>query len=241
MARSDRLLRLMQALRRLPAPVTAARLAEELDVSLRTIYRDIESLRVSGAVIDGSAGYGYVVTEDPSLPPMQFEAAEVEALVLGLREVSAIGDSALVRAAENALSKIGAAIPERMRTELDNAVVTAWRFAERPTATVDPARLRNAARAEKAVNIGYADAYGNKSDRRVWPLSIVYMDNAEMLLAYCHLREAFRCFRLDRINDMTELDESFRPRRVKLLRECYEVIGAPGDPPGSQWQDPQAR
>jgi predicted DNA-binding transcriptional regulator YafY len=111
MARSERPFRLLQALRTLPAPVTAERLARETGVSARSIYRDIESLRVSGAEIGGERGYGYWLIEDGALPPQMFNRIEIEALVLGLSEVSQMGDPALAKAAAAVLGKVSATLP----------------------------------------------------------------------------------------------------------------------------------
>jgi predicted DNA-binding transcriptional regulator YafY len=224
MSRASRLLRLMQELRRLRPPVTASRLAEAMEVSERTIYRDIETLRGSGARIDGAAGYGYRLTEDPALPPMQFTDDEIEALVLGLREVFEIGDPALAAAADNALAKLQAVLPERLAKRFDHAVLTAKRFAPRLAPGIDPALLRRAAWEERAVDIHYQDRDGKATERRVWPLSIIYMDATNMLLAFCRLRGDFRSFRLDRVQSAALTDESFRPRRVGLLREYLEQL-----------------
>jgi predicted DNA-binding transcriptional regulator YafY len=112
MARTDRLFRLLQALRVLPAPVTAARLAAETGVSLRTLYRDIESLRASGAVIEGERGFGYRLIEDGALPPQMFSRIEIEALVLGLSQVRHMSDPALAQAASAALAKVAATLPD---------------------------------------------------------------------------------------------------------------------------------
>jgi predicted DNA-binding transcriptional regulator YafY len=123
MSRTHRLFQLMQALRNHSPPVTAAVLAMETDVSERTLYRDIDALRGLGAVIDGTAGYGYALTEDPSLPPMMFNDEEIEALVLGLRDVQAIGDPALAKAAGNALAKLQARLPSTQAHRLKHAVL----------------------------------------------------------------------------------------------------------------------
>lgn len=224
MVRASRLLRLLQELRRLRPPVTAARLAEAMDVSERTIYRDIDTLRASGALIDGAAGYGYTLTEDPALPPMVFTDEEIEALVLGLREVAEIGDPALAEAADHALAKLSAGLPPRLRDRFTHAVLSAKRFGPRPAPGVDPAVLRRAAWEERAIDLSYADVEGRPSERRVLPLSIVYMDRTNTLLAWCCLRADFRSFRLDRIRAATVTAESFRPRRAGLLRDYLARI-----------------
>lgn len=224
MAKSERLLQVMQLLRLLPAPVAAADLAQELGVSLRTVYRDVDALRKTGAVIDGAAGYGYTLVEDPALPPMMFNIDEMEALVLGLREVSQIGDPVLANAAENALAKLVASLPERMRHQMRNAVLSAKRFRAHPEIVIDVATLRQAAREERSVHIHYRDKAGAQSQRSVWPLSIVFMDQSLALLAKCQLRQGFRAFRIDRITEMHVEDQSFRPHRVPLLRACLAEI-----------------
>lgn len=219
MARADRLFRLLQALRRLPAPVTARRLAEETGVSLRTLYRDIAALRAGGALIDGEAGLGYTLTEDPALPPQMFSRIEVEALVLGLSEVAQMGDPALSRAAGDALAKIVATLPERVQRQAAHATALVYRFALRPQAPECVPTLREAAWEERAVDIAYADRDGVPSARRIWPLAIVFLDHTLMCLAWCCLRRDFRQFRLDRISAATPAAEHFRPRRVALLRD----------------------
>src|SRR6056297_1226658 len=176
MAKSDRLLQLMQCLRTMPAPVKAQALSDELGVSLRTIYRDIESLRRSGALIDGAAGYGYTLQEDPALPPMMFSRDEMEALVLGLREVIQVADPILAKAADNALSKLKASLPERMRAEFEHAVLYAKRFYRRPEITIDIEALRHATRAERVIKLDYTDAEDRRTERTVKPLAIVFFD-----------------------------------------------------------------
>lgn len=216
----------MQLLRLLPAPVQAARLAEELGVSQRTLYRDIDSLRSTGAIIDGAAGFGYTLVEDPALPPMMFNADEMEALVLGLREVVEIGDPVLAKAAENVLAKIGGVLPDRMRQQMQNAVLTVSHHWARPEIDIDVATMRRAARDEQAVHILYTDVKGDRTDRTVWPLTIVYMDQTLMLLAKCQLRQDFRAFRMDRIEQMRVLPEYFRPHRAALLRDALDKAKA---------------
>lgn len=224
MAKSDRLLRLLSLLRTLPSPVTATRLAEASEVSLRTIYRDIESLRAGGACIDGSAGFGYVLTEDPALPPQMFTRLEVEALVAGLAEVRQVGDADLARAADQALAKIVASVPERVQRQAVHAVTQVYRFRRPPPAPPTIGLLREACWAEQVVEIDYADAQGRPSRRRVWPLSIVLLDQTQMLLAWCCLRQDLRKFLLPRIVDVRPTAESFRPRRVPLLRDFLRKL-----------------
>ncbi len=219
MSRSDRLFRLLDTLRRLPAPVTAARLARETGVSERTLYRDIDSLRAGGALIDGAAGLGYTLTEDPALPPQMFTRLEVEALVLGLAEVRVMADPALSRAAEMAMAKITATLPERVQRQAIHAVGQVYRFDQREPPPVDLSVLREAAWDERAVDIGYRDLSGMVTQRRIYPLSVVYLDRSLMVLAWCCLRTDYRRFTVGRMVTLTTTTESFRPRRVPMLRE----------------------
>lgn len=219
MSRPDRLFRLLTALRSLPQPVTAARLAEETEVSPRTLYRDIETLRAGGALIDGAPGLGYSLTEDPALPPQMFTRLEVEALVLGLAEVRLAGDPALAKAAEAAQAKIIATLPERIQRQATHAVQQTYRFERRPAAPPHLALIREACWEERALDLTYTDRDGRASQRRIWPLSVVFLDRTLMLLAWCTLRQGFRRFHLGSMTAVTLTEASFRPRRVALLRE----------------------
>ncbi len=226
MSRTARLFQLMQALRSGPSPRTSGQLAQDLGVSPRTVHRDIDALRGLGAVIDGEAGFGFTLIEDATLPPLGFADDELEALVLGLREVQLIGDPALSKAAGEALRKLQGRLPQRQSHRLSHAVLSATRF-DRPEApTIEVSELRQAAWDERTVEFSYTDAKGDDTHRRVDPLSIVYMDRASVLLSWCHLRQDFRVFRLDRIQEMWVTDESFRPNRVPLLREALARIRA---------------
>ncbi len=224
MARSDRLFRLLDTLRRLPKPVTAARLAEETEVSERTLYRDIETLRAGGALIDGAAGYGYTLTEDPALPPQMFSRLEVEALVLGLAEVGQTGDPALARAATTALAKITATLPERVQRQAIHAVQQTYRFDRRPAAPANLPMIRQACWDEIVLDMAYRDKEGVLTHRQVMPLSVVFFDRAMMLLAFCCLRQDYRRFHLHQIETLHSTTTSFRPQRVPLLRDFKEKL-----------------
>ncbi|MGL6211604.1 MAG: helix-turn-helix transcriptional regulator [Paracoccaceae bacterium] len=228
MARADRLFRLLDALRRLPQPVTAAQLAAETEVSLRTLYRDIDALRAGGALIDGAAGLGYVLTEDNALPPQMFTRLEVEALVLGLAEVRLAGDPALARAADIALAKITATLPERVQRQAIHATHQVYRFERRPPAPPHLALVREAAWDERALDITYADRMGRLSRRRILPLSVVFLDRTLLCLAYCTLRQDYRRFHISAMSELSLTDESFRPRRVEMLRAFLTQMRAGG-------------
>ena len=227
MSRTHRLFQMMTTLRRLPPPVRAMQFADEVQVSLRTVYRDIDTLRELGAVIDGEAGFGYTLIEDAALPPLGFEDDELEALVLGLRDVVVIGDPALAKAARTALAKLTARVPPRQAHRLQHAVLDARRFPAAPAAPrIDVGALRAATWAEDTVGFSYTDGKGAASVRQVDPLGFIYMQGTSMLLAWCHLRRDFRAFRLDRMDDLYRTGDSFRPRRVGLLRQHMDLIRA---------------
>lgn len=224
MPRADRLLRLLTAFRRLPQPVTAARLAEETGVSARTLYRDIDSLRLGGALIDGAAGVGYTLTEDPALPPQMFSRLEVEALVLGLAQVRAMGDPAMAEAAEAALAKITATLPERVQRHAVHAVSRSYSFGARAKVPPHTALIRQACWDEEELTLTFTDVRGEVTRRTIRPLAIVYFDSALVCLAWCCLRDGFRRFDLARIRDVARTGSSFRPRRVPLLRDYIAFI-----------------
>ena len=219
-------MQLMQLFRSLPAPIRAQTLADETGVSLRSVYRDIEALRSMGAVIDGATGYGYTLIDDPALPPMSFSPDEIEALVLGLREVKAVADPVLARAAQDALVKLRASLPASQRSLLEHASLHAKRFHARPEIGIDVAQLRAAIRTEKVIRIQYTDQNDAKTERDIYPLGIVFLESTLVLASWCALRQDFRTFRLDRIRKFFETEQSFRPHRVALLREIFAKFKA---------------
>lgn len=231
MSRSDRLFTLLQALRTLPAPVTAARLADETGVSVRSIYRDIESLRAAGAEIGGERGYGYCLIEDGTLPPQMFSRIEIEALVLGLAEVGHMGDPALAKAAAAVLGKVAATLPSVSQRHLLHAVSQVYRFEERFQVLPDMRIIREGCWREEALMICYSDQHGADTQRQIWPLAIVYTNNRLVVLSWCCLRADFRMFRADRIRAVEAAGTSFRPRRVALLRTYLAQLAAPENPP----------
>lgn len=229
MRRADRLLELLQALRRLTPPVTAAELGRRLEISVRTVYRDIDALRGLGVGIEGEAGFGYLLTDDHALPPLKFTGPEVEALALGLRKVMAIGDEELASAAEDAMTKLVPVLPKPVRTELESGILLAHSYTRQgrlaelaksgaPARAVDPVMIRKAAREERKLDIGYRDEQGRLTERIVWPLAIAYLDTVDLVVTWCELRSDFRTFRLDRFQSAAITDDSFRPHRVPKLR-----------------------
>ncbi|MEM8773919.1 MAG: YafY family protein [Pseudomonadota bacterium] len=225
MARTERIFNLMQALRSMPPPVTAAALAEALGVTPRTIYRDIETLRNMGAVIDGEAGFGYLLIEDASMPPLNFDDAELEAVVLGLRDIAQVNEIGLADAAKSALTKLRARLPQSQSHRIDYPVHGAKRYFSLPEPGIDADTLRRATWEERSIQFDYTDAEGKQTVREVDPLLVAMMDTSLCLLAFCHLRQDFRAFRLDRMRNLELTGLSFRPRRAPMLRDCLKKMG----------------
>lgn len=223
MSRTDRLMRLMDGLRRLPKPATAARLAAETGVSRRQLYRDIATLRAGGALIDGAAGLGYTLTEDPALPPQSFSRLEIEALLLAISALRGIGDAELTMAGEDAMARIVATLPESQGRHAMHATLHLFRpVSELPQARIDMRMLRQALWDERSLMIDYLDLTGATSRREILPLGVSYSENHVMLLAFCQLRQDFRTFHIARITAMHPGETSFRPRRVALVRDYVQ-------------------
>jgi len=236
MARTDRLMRLMDALRRLPAPVTAARLASETGVSSRQLYRDIATLRAGGALIDGEAGVGYRLTEDPALPPQSFSRLEIEALCLAVGDLRQMGDPALEAAGQAALARIVGTLGDSQAQQAMHTVLRSFRPPPiEVDHTVDLSLLRQACWEEMALDIRYRDRTDRITEREVWPLGISYSDRALKMLVWCCLRGDWRVFHVSGIVCATPNGRHFRPRRVSLLRAFAEhrrERDAPGNEPG---------
>jgi predicted DNA-binding transcriptional regulator YafY len=224
MSRTHRLFHLMQLLRRGPGPRTAVELGQELGVSARSIHRDIATLRELGAVIDGEAGYGFTLIEDNALPPLGFRDLELEALVLGLREVEQIGDPDLAEAAAEALRKLQGRLPERQSHRLRHAVLSAHRFQRPAVVGITLSDLRQATWDEVEVKFAYTDFKGAQTQRQVRPLGLIYLDRSNVLVAWCLMRQDYRIFRLDRMEDLQVTEASFRPRRIPMLRQALAQI-----------------
>ncbi|WP_159999926.1 YafY family protein [Roseomonas sp. 18066] len=214
MSRSARLLGLLQELQGRRRPVTAQALAEAAGVSLRTLYRDIETLRGQGAAIEGEAGLGYLLRPGFFLPPLAFDEDEAEALLLGLRWVARRGDPALAGAAESAFGKLVAILPPAVEAAAAGSGLVAG-----PGQVAHLAVLRQAMRQECKLQIDYADKAGAATQRVIWPLAVGFFTGAEVLAAWCELRQDHRHFRLDRMQAVALLPDRLPRRRAVLLAE----------------------
>jgi predicted DNA-binding transcriptional regulator YafY len=196
--------------------VTAAVLATELEVSVRSIYRDIATLIAQGAPIEGAAGLGYVLRPGFLLPPLMFGDDEIDALVLGLRWVAQSGDDPLGMAAADALAKIAAVLPAALRDQAEDAGLLAGPGEPVAPALIDLADLRRTIRAERKLRISYVDGKGRRSERTIWPFALGFFDGLRIVAAWCELRQDFRHFRTDRIIGAAPTGERY-PRRRRVL------------------------
>ncbi|ALM83090.1 YafY family protein [Bordetella sp. N] len=229
MSRAERLLALMQSLRRHRHPVSGRVLAGELNVSLRTLYRDIASLQAQGAHIEGEPGLGYVLQPGFLLPPLMFSAGELEALMLGARWVMKRTDKELARDAQNALAKIAAVLPTDLRQSLHDSTLLIGPADMEPGGEEHLPLLRQAIRKERKVGIRYRDQDGRESERLIWPFVLGYFERVRMLGAWCERREALRHFRVDRIVALVASEERYPARRLALLKQWREEKGIPAD------------
>lgn len=206
MRRSNRLFEIIQILRATDRPMTAERLARQLEVSTRTIYRDIAALQMMSTPIEGEAGIGYVMRRGYDLPPLNFDMEEVEALRVGLALLSRTGDSALQRAAQRIHEKIDA-----LHGRANWLQVAPWGASRDDPAKgcVSKSVLRDAIRSERKLELVYQDEQGRRTRRSVRPLALVYHLECVMLASWCELRAGFRHFRTDQIYECRVLDDFF--------------------------------
>jgi len=215
MRKSDRLFEIIQILRSHNKSVTAEALAEELEVSKRTIYRDIQALQAMRTPIDGEAGIGYIMRGGYDLPAINFNANELEAIVVGLNLLARTGDRSLQQAAKSVANKI-----ESVREKTDSLLVSDWGVDMPDGIDIEP--LRVAIRQDQKLSIRYKDEAGNESLRRILPIAVIYYIEVVVLVAWCELREDFRHFRVDRIVQSELLDACFKDRS-KALREQWQA------------------
>ena len=219
MSRAQRLLDLIQVLRRHRHPVSGAVLAEATGVSLRTLYRDIETLKAEGAHIDGEAGVGYVLRPGFMLPPLMFSEEEIEAIVLGSRWVHQRTDKSLADAAANVLAKIGAVLPKDMRETLDDSGLLVAPGEPLSAGDAQLPKIRQAIRSERKIAIAYRDKDGAATRRTIWPFALGFFEKVRVVVGWCELRSDYRHFRTDRIATLTVADKRYPRRRQAMLKE----------------------
>jgi predicted DNA-binding transcriptional regulator YafY len=237
MRRADRLFRIVQRLRRRGA-TTARQLAEALEVSERTVYRDIRDLLVSGVPIQGEAGVGYALDRSFELPPLMFDEEEIEALVLGARIVRAWADHKLARAAEEALQKIENVLPPRLKSRLAESALMAPDFHVSQRFRSGLEDLRRAIREQRKARFHYLDRAQAGSERTVHPLGLAYWGQTWTLTAWCEMREGFRNFRLDRIERLQIAEEKFDQVAGQTLTDFLALMAAEEHPAKAR-RDPE--
>ncbi len=219
---ADRLFQIIQILRRSTRPVTAARIAEELEVSRRTVYRDIADLVGQRVPIVGEAGLGFLLDPGYDMPPLMLTPDEIEAVVLGAQWVAGRGDPTLARAAQDVIAKIMTAIPERMRPYIvEPSVGTPPSRAQEPEA-IDLADLRQAIRDGRKLRLHYLSPDGRETERTVWPVVLGYGEASRVIVAWCELRGDFRHFRTDRLMSAKVLQASNGLRKGELRRRWMQ-------------------
>ncbi len=233
MRRADRLFQIVQYLRggRL---LTARTLAERLEVSERTIYRDIADLQVSGVPIDGEAGVGYLMREGYDLPPLMFNRDEIVALVVGARILRAWGGARMALSAGEALAKIEAVLPDAARQTVASVKIHAFDHSMSPKQRKDLDSVEAAINARALLQINYTDEGGGETSRMIEPLGLYFWGKVWTLIAWCRLREGFRVFRIDRIGTMQETGERYAVQKGRTLNDFMAGMAAEGhfpDPP----------
>lgn len=222
--KSDRLFRIVTLLQGRRTALTAARIAEQLEVSTRTVYRDIQDLMLSGVPIVGEAGTGYLMDRRYHLPPIMFDDEEIECLVLGMAMVGSWTDAATAGVARRTLAKLRATMGEAQREALASVALFALPSAARPPWSIDFSEIRRCIRERARIRIGYTDERGNRTERSVRPLSLAFFGPTWVLTGWCELRNDFRHFRLDRIGRFEVLDTPFRDEAGKTLADFLKTV-----------------
>lgn len=225
MSRSQRLFDLLQLLRCHKYPVPADHLAQELNVSTRTIYRDIATLQAQGAEIDGEAGVGYLLKPTFTLPPMMFTSEELEALRLGAEWVVKQANGEFSESARNAVAKISAVLPSDHQAKRSEDIIRVASIIGVEDLGFELSEIKLAIKQQNKAQIQYTDAKAKVSSRVVWPMLIGVFENCYVLVAWCETRSAYRNFRLDRINELTILEEKYSKSRNSLLKEWQSMEG----------------
>lgn len=222
MRRTERLFQIIQTLRGRAHPITGKELADELEISLRTLYRDMAELTAQRVPIRGEAGTGYILEDGYDMPPLMLTPDELEAAALGAAWVAAKGDPALARSARDLVAKLSAVIPDELRPVILDAGLRPASMMQTPPERVSGAELRQAIRARQKLKITYRDQKDNPTDRIIWPLYIAFWEQARVIVAWCEKREDFRHFRTDRLQTMETLDQRYPERRAVLISRWKE-------------------
>ena len=225
MHRAERLFQLTTLLRNRRTVLTARQMSEHLQVSERTIYRDIQSLSLSGVPIEGEAGVGYRLSHRYQLPPLMFDREEVESLLLGARMVSSWGDTEMARHAKQAIQKILAVLPDHLRHSDENLPLLVPTMEEvQKYYTAHSQAIREAIRLKFKLDIHYTRADEQQSTRTIEPLGLIFWGKIWTLVAWCQWRDDYRTFRLDRINSLDTSDQHFETTDTKSLKHFLALM-----------------
>lgn len=222
MRRADRLFQIVQFLR--TRRITTAKwLAEELQVSERTIYRDVQDLSLSGVPIEGEAGVGYILRKGFDLPPLMFSNEEIAALILGMRLVKTLADPGLARAADRVANKVESVLPDRLKQQFENSHLFAPMKLISPDVGLAMAQVRSAIENKFKLEIDYQRQDGQGSTRKIWPLGLFFWGSSWTVGSWCELRDSFRVFRLDRIQKLNTLDENFPQQAGRTIEDLIDL------------------
>lgn len=225
MRRADRLFQIVALLGRRRF-MTAAQLGESLEVSTRTIYRDVLDLIASGVPILGEAGVGYQLSPNYRLPPLTFTPNELEALMLGVRMVEAWGDTSLRQSSRAILEKVSAVLTDADREHLHSSALFSLRFGVQEEASENLGEVRLAVNERRLLSLSYRSETGNETERTIKPLGLFFWGRAWTLAAYCELRRDFRTFRLDRMSAIVLREETFELVSPWTLDDYAEAMRA---------------
>lgn len=223
MRRADRLFDIIQILRTAVKPVTAAALAGELEVNVRTVYRDVATLQARRVPIEGAAGIGYLLRKGFDLPPLMFTTEEVDAIVVGAQMLKRIRDPQLQQAAESVLAKVAIVLPDLQRRHLATPTVYVADGRPGPAPGVDLSEVRSAIHENRKMRVGYTDEKGATTQRTIWPIAMAYYTDATLIGAWCELRQDYRHFRVDRIASSRVLEERFPADNGRLMKEWLSL------------------
>ncbi len=228
MRRTERLFQIIQILRSAAGPITGKILADELEISLRTLYRDMAELTAQRVPITGEAGMGYVLNDGYDMPPLMLTADELEAAALGAAWVASEADPTLARAARDLVAKLSEAIPKELRPIMMDASSKPIRTRSHVPEQFDSALLRQTIRDRHKLQLAYMDRAGERTQRIVWPLLIAFVDRSRYLIAWCETRDGFRHFKTDRITQLHALADKYPGRRAHLIKTWEDMKAAGG-------------
>ncbi|CAN7209145.1 helix-turn-helix transcriptional regulator [Rhizobium sp. LjRoot258] len=229
MRKASRLFEIIQILRLASKPMTAAAMAETLEVTVRSIYRDIAALQAMRVPIEGGRGIGYIMRPGFDLPPLMFSVEEMEAIVLSLALLERTGDEELKRAAKSVNQKIAGSVPAPLRQAMERKALYAWGSVAQSPAGLDLGLVRRAIRDEQKLVLDYRDELGRATERSIQPIALIYYSQTANIVAWCELRQAIRNFRSDRVENCEAADAYFRGEGDRL-RQLWT----------SEWLNPPA-